>query len=103
MRISRVARMSPLKERILNAVRRAGVDGIAGDDLFSIVYDGALPRYRGGHAGRGESRQRAALKSNVHQLNQQIAGTGYRIVGERCAGGRYRLVRTTNATTARSA
>lgn len=84
--------MSPLKRRIFETVRRAGPDGIAGGVLFNLVYDGQLQRYRGGHHGRDETQQRSTLKSNVHQINKQL--DGYRIVGERCAGGRYRLVRT---------
>jgi hypothetical protein len=84
--------MTPLKQRIFEIVRRAGPDGIAGDVLFDLVYDGRTPRYRGGHHGRDESRARATLNANIYQLNQQL--DGHRIVGERCAGGRYRLVRT---------
>jgi hypothetical protein len=84
--------LSPLKRRIFEILRRAGPDGIAGDALFDLVYDGRLQRYRGGHHGRDETQQRSALKANIHQLNQQLDGD--RIVGERCAGGRYRLVWT---------
>jgi hypothetical protein len=82
--------MTPLKKRIYEIVRRAGRDGIAGDVLFDLVYDGRIQRYRGGHHGRGETQQRTTLKANVCQLNKQL--DGYRIVGKRCAGGHYRLV-----------
>jgi hypothetical protein len=82
--------MTPLKNRLFSLIRRAGPAGISGDDLFTIVYDGRLPRYQGGRAGRGERRQRSALNANIHQLNKQIAANGYRIVGR---GGTYRLIR----------
>jgi hypothetical protein len=82
--------MTPLKDRIFQLIRRAGVDGIEGDLLFAIVYDGRLPRYRGGHAGRDETRQRDSLKANICQLNKQIAADGLRIAGR---GGTYRLIR----------
>jgi hypothetical protein len=82
--------MTPLKDRIYHLIRRAGPAGISGDDLFAIAYDGRLPRYQGGRAGPGETRQRSALKSNVYQLNKQIAANGHRIVGR---GGTYRLIR----------
>jgi hypothetical protein len=84
--------MTPLKKRIYEIVRRAGPDGIAGDVLFDLVYDGRTQRYRGGHHGRDETQQRSALKANIYQINQHIKVAGYRIVGSRCAGGRYRLV-----------
>ena len=73
--------MTPLKLRIFELVRRAGPSGIGGDDLFAIVYDGQLPRYRGGHDGRGGTRQRNTLKSNIYQINRQLVD--YRIV---CSG-----------------
>ena len=53
--------MTPLKQRILDIVQRAGVDGIPAEDLFAIVYDGALPRYHGSHADW--ARKREALAS----------------------------------------
>jgi hypothetical protein len=86
-------RLPPLKERILSLIRRAGPTGITGDDLFAIAYDEHLPRYRGGHKGRYETRARSALKANIYQINQLIQATGYRIVGSNCPGGWYRLVR----------
>jgi hypothetical protein len=83
--------MTPLKERIFEIVRRAGPDGIASDELFGLVYDGQLQRYRGAHHGRDETQQRSKLKANINQLNQFIKAAGYRIVGERYAGGHCRL------------
>jgi hypothetical protein len=81
----------PLKERVLNFIRRPGPDGIAGDELFAIAYDDQLPRYCGGHKGRGETCARSARKANIHQLNKLLGPTGYRIVGSGCRGGHYRL------------
>src|SRR6516162_7569645 len=78
---ARGGRVTPLKLRIFELVRRAGPGGIGGDDLFAIVYDGQLPRYRGGHDGRGGTRQRNTLKSNIYQINRQLVD--YRIV---CSG-----------------
>jgi hypothetical protein len=89
--------LTPLKTRMLDLLRYAGSGGISGDDLYRIAYDGQLPRYQGGHAGRGEQRQRASLKANVWQLNQTLRGTGWRIVGSQCAGGWYRLQRQSDA------
>lgn len=85
--------LSPLKARIFDLVRRAGVGGISGDALFAVIYDGQLPRYRGGHAGRGEGRQRTTLKANIAQINVALADAGWRIRGSRCAGGWYWLER----------
>jgi hypothetical protein len=82
--------MTPLKARIFGLLRRAGSDGIAGDDLFAIVYDGQLPRYHGGHKDYSESSARSALKANIWQLNKLIVADGYRIDGR---GGCYRLQR----------
>ena len=79
--------MTPLHERIVALVKRSGVDGISGDDLFAIVYDGQLQRYQGGHAGHNETRSRKTLKANVWLINQQL--NGCRIVASRCHGGRY--------------
>jgi hypothetical protein len=91
--LMRSKRMTPLKNRVLTLIRRAGPNGISGDDLFAIIYDGQLPCYRGGHAGRDETRQRTTLKANIHQLNKSIAANGIRVCGERCPGGHYRLVK----------
>jgi hypothetical protein len=75
--------LPPRKASIFDLVRRAGVDGIAGDDLMRIAYDHQLPRYR----GRGESRARPTFGRSIKQSR------GHRIRGEGCAGGHYRLTR----------
>lgn len=82
-------RLTPLKQRIYDVVRRAAWHGISGDRLFAIVFDGRLPRYQGGRSGRGETRQRSTLKSNIWQINQQLRGQ--RIIGSKCSGGWYWL------------
>jgi hypothetical protein len=82
--------MTPLSERLLHLLHLAGPSGISGDDLFGIIYDGATPRYQGGNK---QHRERTALKALIWQLNQELAHDGLRIVGEKCAGGWYRLVK----------
>jgi hypothetical protein len=84
--------LTPLQERIFNAVTRAGVAGICGNELFALAYDGQLPRYRGGHHGKDESQQRTTLKANIWHINKRIKARGLRIVGSPCAGGWYRLI-----------
>jgi hypothetical protein len=71
--------LTPLQERLFDLIRRAGIDGISGADLFAILYDGRLPRYQGGHAGRGETRQPSTIKANVWLLNRALAGSGHSI------------------------
>jgi hypothetical protein len=68
-----------LKLRIFDLVQRAGRDGIAGDDLFGLVYGDNVP------AGKGirRERNRKTLKSHIGQINELIEDAGYRIV---CAG-----------------
>jgi hypothetical protein len=83
--------MTPLKQRILDIVQRAGVDGIPAEDLFAIVYDGALPRYHGSHADW--ARKREALKANIWGLNQDLRARGKQIrCSDRNPAGCYRLV-----------
>jgi hypothetical protein len=81
--------MTPLKQRIFAVVKRAGRDGLSGDDLFAIVYDGQLSRYVGSR--HNQMRQRTALKANIAELNKLLADKGLRICGERCPGGWYYL------------
>ena len=84
--------LTPLPERSFNAVGRAGVAGIFGDELFALVYDGQLPRFQGSHHGRGGGQQRTTPKANIWHLNKRIKARGLRIVGSPCAGGWYRLI-----------
>ena len=70
-----MARLS-VKSRIAAAIRRAGPDGIAGDDLFAIIYGSSLPPLP----------QRTVLKAHVWQL--RAIGTPIRSYGR--AGGGYR-------------
>jgi DNA-binding winged helix-turn-helix (wHTH) protein len=61
-------RMTRLKARIFDLVRRGGRDGIDREDLFDIVFSGT-------------GRRRATLKSHLYQINELIEDTGYRITG----------------------
>ena len=70
-------RLSPLKARIFDLVQRAGRDGISGVDLHELAYTGTA---RPGAA---------TIKAHIHQINEVLDGTGYRIVGR----GTYRLVK----------
>ena len=70
--------LSKLKAHIFDVVRRAGVDGIDGDELRAIVF-----------ADREVGP--ATLKAHTFQINDLIADAGHRIAG---GGGRYRLVKT---------
>ena len=70
--------LTPLKARIFDLIRRAGPDGIGGDELHAIAF-----------ADREVSP--TTLKAHVWQINDLITDVGHRIHG---GGGRYRLVRT---------
>lgn len=65
-------RLTPLKTRLFDAIRRAGSDGITSDQLINEL---ALPITR------------ATLKAHVYQINELLAETDYRIIGR----GGYRL------------
>jgi hypothetical protein len=62
-------RLPPLKARIFDLVQRGGEDGILASDLLNIAY--ADPPASG----------RKILSSHIHQINEAIEDTGYRIVG----------------------
>lgn len=59
-------RLSPLKARIFDAIKRAGKDGIAGSELFDLFL-----KERGG--------QFSVLKCHVYQINEKLAGTDCKI------------------------
>jgi hypothetical protein len=63
-------RLTAFKARIFDIVRRAGKDGIATDDLWRLVYERSMKRAC-----------RRALYSHIHQINDLIEDTGWRIVG----------------------
>jgi hypothetical protein len=73
-------RLSPLKTRLFDAIKRAGRDGIAGDDLFDLFL-----RERGANY--------TVLKTHVCQINEKLAGTDCMIAVTRMGGshGIYRL------------
>jgi hypothetical protein len=76
-------RLPPLKARIFDLIMRGGEDGITARDVLDIAYsetDSVPPNLD-------------TLKSHVHQINEAIEDTGYRIVGGR--GGNHRPDRKT--------
>jgi hypothetical protein len=78
-------RLTAFKARLFDLVRRAGIDGISSDDLWSLLYpDG------------GGSRE--TLKAHIWQINELIADEGYRIEGRDSF---YRLVNIRNQATSR--
>lgn len=66
-------RLTPLKARIFDIIKRAGDAGIDRHDLFNIVF------------GDDDAHQRrhsfATLKSHLWQINEQLEGTNFRIAG----------------------
>lgn len=66
----------PLKARIFAAVKRAGPDGIAWEELYALIYGEWRP---GG---------RERLKSHTSQINELLEDSGLRISGR---GGAYVL------------
>jgi hypothetical protein len=71
-------RLSPLKARLLDAIRRAGPDGISSADLINELH---LPF------------KRKTLAAHAWQINELLELTEYRIRGR----GGYRLVRLEGA------
>ena len=69
-------RLTPLKARIFDAIKRAGKDGIEGDDLFRLIF-GERPV------------KRSCLKAHVWQINDLLEESGYHITGRRG----FRLIR----------
>jgi len=68
-------RLTPLKARIFDVVRRAGVDGISGADINAIIF--------GGRASLD------TVKAHVWQINDLLEETGIAIRGD---GGSFRIV-----------
>jgi hypothetical protein len=67
-------RLTPLKARLVDAIRRAGPDGVSGDDLIDALN---LPF------------KRKTLAAHCWQINEALEETPFRIRGR----GGYRLVR----------
>ncbi len=78
-------RLTPLKARIFDLVQRAGVDGIDRRELFDICF-GDTDAHERTNKGKFPT-----LKAHIHQINEAIEDSGYKIVGHSVA----RLVRTT--------
>ncbi len=63
-------RLSLLKTRIFDIIKRTGKDGITGNDLYDMVL-------------KNRGAKRNVLKTHVHQINDRLAGTDYQIVVSR--------------------
>jgi len=70
-------RLTPLKARIFDAVKRAGKGGIDADDLFGLIFT--------------EQHSRHTLKSHIWQINDLLEDTGTTIHGTMGTGSRYIL------------
>lgn len=79
--------MTPLQSRIFWALRRGPSEGMSGDDLFDVAYSYQVPPLKWMHKGRS----RTALKAHVSLLRKELKDL--QIVGSRCEGGWYRLVK----------
>lgn len=73
-------KLTPLKAKIFDLVRRSGPDGIENAALFDIAFNNTLPKRR----------TRNTVKAHVWQINEMIRESGYRICGR---GGVYRLAK----------
>lgn len=72
--------MRPLWQRIVDAIVRAGPDGITGSDLRGVIYGDRIVT-------------RQAIYVHVHMINAALEGTDYRIRGGSGNGAVYRMVR----------
>jgi hypothetical protein len=72
-------RLTPLKARIFDLIKRGGRDGIDRRDLFDIAFDNP-----------DRKRSYRTLKAHIHQINELIEDEGFRITGRSVA----RLVET---------
>jgi len=75
-------RLTPLKARIFDLVRRSGADGIDRHELFDIVF--------GDDDAHARRHSYETLKAHITQINELIEDAGYRIEGRYAA----RLVST---------
>jgi hypothetical protein len=77
-------KLSPLKARLFDAVKRSGGAGIEVQRLLAIVYDG-----HGTRPAHWES-----IKSHIYQINELLEDAGLRIVSSRGRYPSWTLVRT---------
>jgi hypothetical protein len=70
-------RLTPIKSRMFDVIKRAGKTGIATDDLIGIVYE-----------GRDEQPTHQAVRSHVWQLNDALSDAKLAVRGR---GGVYKL------------
>lgn len=76
-------KLSPIRTRIFEAVRRAGAGGICRDDLMDVVY---------GNAADGGPGSANVIAAHVAQINKLLAPLGRRIASDRGRGsGTYTL------------
>lgn len=64
-------RLSPLRTRLFEIVRRAGPEGIGTDDLMDMVY--------AQHPDGGPDSGRVCLRTHIFHINQQLRQKGYEI------------------------
>ena len=79
-------RLSPLKARIFDIVKRAGTDGFPTRELVGMLWEGKSMT----------NLQQHVIYCHVHQINDALEDTGLRIVGigrGHRGGGRLRLVK----------
>jgi hypothetical protein len=60
-------RLSPLKARIFDAIKRAGADGIRIEDINAICFDGLSTNVN--------------VRTHIHQINDALAETDIQIYG----------------------
>jgi hypothetical protein len=73
------ARLTPLKARIFDAIKRAGHNGIDADDLFKMIFTDAR-------------HSRLTLKAHIWQINDVLEDSSDLIIkGTRGTGRRYIL------------
>ena len=72
-------RLGPLAARIVDAVQRAGADGIAYADLFEMIYHDR------------PASQRGALKGYVRQINYKLSEHGAPVCIRRSRAGTYKI------------
>jgi hypothetical protein len=60
-------RLSPLKARIFDAIKRAGANGITIEDINRICFDGRATAVN--------------IRTHIHQINDALAGTDFEIRG----------------------
>jgi len=84
-------RLPEFKARIFDLVMRSGFSGIAWDDLFALTYSPNGNAHLNGKSAPRQKQTRTALKAHIRGINDELADTGYRIVGRGQGKATYRL------------